>query len=155
VISAGFDRMSEGGQWLIWGVRHWMVAVREARYVSASVARSFEAIGGRRFYHALTALVLLAARDADRPLIIHPPCCAELSSDEESLARILAALTNGSPSAAAVHFRTLLGREPSTALRRYAKAVASRFKAVGMTVAFGAAPSHRMPRAADQPSVGT
>jgi hypothetical protein len=125
--------MSEGGQLLIWGMRHWMVATLEARRVPLSVLRSFEAIGGARVYRSLTAMLLLAARDADRPLKIHPPCCGELSADEVEIARILAALSNDTPAAAA-HFRALLGREPSAALRRYAKLIAARFKAVGLGV---------------------
>lgn len=147
--------MSEGGQLLIWGVRHWMVAMLETRYVPPSVLRSFEAIGGSRFYRSLTALVLLAARDADRPLKIHPPCCGELSPDEEGIARVLAALTNDSPGAAAVHFRALLGREPSTALHRYAKVIAARFKAAGMTVGFGASPPRALRATADSSSLAT
>jgi hypothetical protein len=126
--------MTEGGQLLVWGMRHWMVATLQGRGVPLSVQRSFETVGGPKAYPSLTALVLLVARDADRPLAINPPCCQELSADEESIARVFTALTRNSSAAAMRHLRALLGGEPSAALQRCAAAVAERFKAVGLVV---------------------
>ena len=137
VTPTDFNRMSEGGQLMVWGMRHWMVATLQARDVPVSVLRSFEAIGGARLYATLTAMLLIAARDADRPLLIHPPCCGELSADEEHITRVLAALTHDAAAAAAVHFRALLGREPSAALARNAKLIAGRFKAMGFGISVG------------------
>ena len=42
--------MSDGGQLLIWGVRHWMVATLQGRPVPLSVARSFDGAGGANAY---------------------------------------------------------------------------------------------------------
>jgi hypothetical protein len=132
--AAAFSHMTEGGQLLVWGVRHWMVATLQGRCVPLSVQRSFETVGGPRAYPSLTAFVLLVARDADRPLAINPPCCQELSADEENIARVLTALTRDSSVAALRQLRVLLGAEPSAALQRCASAVAERFKAVGLMV---------------------
>ena len=134
VTRAVFGRMSEGAQLAIWGMRHWMVATLQGRAVPLSVSRPFESIGAPRVYAALTALLLVAARDADRPLAIFPPCRQELSSDEESIACVLTALTRDSSAAALVHLRTLIGGEPSAALLRHAKSVAERFEAVGLRI---------------------
>jgi hypothetical protein len=134
VTPAVFGRMSEGGQLAIWGMRHWMVATLQGRSVPLSVSRSFESVGAPRIYAALTALLLVVARDADRPLAIFPPCCQELSADEESIARVLTALTRNSTAAAIAHLRSLVGGEPSAALLRHAKSVAERFEAVGLCV---------------------
>jgi hypothetical protein len=134
VTPAVFGRMSEGGQLVIWGMRHWMVATLQGRAVPLSVSRSFENLGGPRIYAALTALLLVAARDADRPLAIFPPCCQELSADEEQIARVLTALTRNSSATALAHLRTLIGGEPSAALLRQARAVAERFVAIGLWV---------------------
>jgi hypothetical protein len=131
--------MSEGGQLAIWGMRHWMVATLQGRAVPLSVSRSFESVGGPRIYAALTALLLVAARDADRPLAIFPPCCKELSRDEETIARVLMALTRDSTHAALAHLRALTGAEPSAALLRHAKSVAERFRSVGLSVGVEAA----------------
>ncbi len=131
---AVFARMSDGGQLLIWGIRHWMIATMRGRPVPISVARAFDGAGGANAYGALTAFVLLAARDADRPLAINPPCCQELSADEENIARGLTALTGDAASSALASLRALIGGEPSTALLRYAKLVAERFAAVGVGI---------------------
>jgi hypothetical protein len=145
VTPAVFGRMSEGGQLAIWGMRHWMVATQQGRAVPLSVSRSFESVGGPGIYAALTALLLVAARDADRPLAIFPPCCQELSADEESIARVLTELTRDSSTAALPHLRALTGRDPSAALLRHARSVAERFMSVGLRVgvAEGADPSAR------------
>lgn len=129
--------MSDGGQLLIWGVRHWMVAMLQRRSVPVSVARSFDGASGANAYASLTAFVLLAARDADRPLAINPPCCQELSADEENIARVLTALTRESSPVALGFLRSLIGGEPSAALQRHAKRVADSFAAVGLTVGIG------------------
>jgi hypothetical protein len=136
VTPAILNDMTEGGQLLVWGMRHWMVATVQARHVPDSVLRSFDAIGGSRLYASLTAMLLIVARDADRPLLIHPPCCRDLSADEECIASVLAALTHDSPAAAA-RFRALLGCEPSAALRRHAQWIARRFQAVGLGIGLG------------------
>ena len=137
---AAFGRMSDGGQLLIWGIRHWMTAMLQGRPVPVSVARPFDAASGANAYGALTTFVLLAARDADRPLLINPPCCQELSGDEENIARGLTALSMDSPSAALVSLRALIGGEPSAALLRHAKLVAERLAAVGLGVGSGDTP---------------
>jgi hypothetical protein len=129
--------MSEGGQLLIWGLRHRMVAMLQGRPVPLSVARSVDGAGGSDTYAALTAFILLAARDADRPLAINPPCCPELSADEENIARALAALTRKSTSAALGALRALTGREPSAGLHRAASAIAERFSSVGLNLGLG------------------
>ena len=129
--------MSDGGQLLIWGVRHWMVAMLQHRSIPVSVARSLDAAGGANSYASLTAFVLLAARDADRPLAINPPCCQELSADEENIARVLTALTKDSLPTALVSLRALIGGEPSAALQRHAKLLADRFAALGLGVGIG------------------
>jgi hypothetical protein len=129
-----FGRMSEGGQLAIWGMRHGMVAMLQGRAVPLSVSRSFDSVGGPRICAALAALLLVAARDADRPLAIFPPCCQELSTDEENLARVLTALTRNSSAAALAHLRAPIGGEPSAALLRHARIVAERFKTVGLMV---------------------
>jgi hypothetical protein len=133
---AVFARMSDGGQLLIWGVRHWMVAMLQRRPVPVSVARSFDSAGGANAYASLTAFVLLAARDADRPFAINPPCCQELSPDEENIARVLTACTKNSSSALG-YLRALIGVEPSAALQRHAQLVADRLAAVGLGVGIG------------------
>ena len=129
--------MSDGGQLLIWGIRHWMVAMTHSRAVPVSVARSFDGAGGADVYASLTAFVLLAARDADRPLAINPPCCQDLSLDEENIARVLTALTKSSSPAAVGFLRVLIGGEPSAALQRHAKFIAERFAEVDLTVGIG------------------
>ena len=55
----------------------------------------------------MVAMVLLAARDADRPLLIHPPCSGKLSIDEETIVRALAAFAEKSFAAARLHFARL------------------------------------------------
>jgi hypothetical protein len=140
VTPAVFARLSDGAQLLIWGVRHWMVAMLQGRTVPVSVARSFDEPGGSNAYASLTAFVLLAARDADRPLAINPPCCQELSADEENLTRVVTALTNDAPSAALGRLRSLTGGEPSAALQRHAQLVADRFAAVGLSVGIDETP---------------
>jgi hypothetical protein len=131
---AVFTRLSDGGQLLIWGIRHWMVAMMQGRAVPVSVARSLEAVGGASMYRSLTEMVLLAARDADRPLVIHPPCCHELSADEASIVRALSAYPGGATSAACVHLRALIGGEPSGALGRSVQGVARAFHSAGLRI---------------------
>ena len=119
---------------MLWGMRHWMVATLQDRGVPVSVLRAFEVVGGTAVYRQITAMLLLVARDADRPLLVHRPCCAELSADEESIARVLAAFTCDSAAAARLQLRALLGAEPSASLQRYASAVAESFRSVGLSV---------------------
>jgi len=129
-----FTRLTEGGQLLIWAMRQWMVAMLQRRCVPVSVMRSFETVGGARVFRSMTAMVLLAARDADRPLLIHPPCREELSADEERIAEVLAALRRGSITAARVHLCALIDDEPSAALQRHAQIVADCFRCAGLPV---------------------
>jgi hypothetical protein len=130
-------RISDGAQQLIWGARHLMIAMLQGRSVPASVSRSFDGAGDTNAYASLTAFVLLAARDADRPLAINPPCCQELSSDELNIARALCAFTKDSSSTAFGCLRALIGGEPSAALCRQATLLADHFAAVGLGVGMG------------------
>jgi hypothetical protein len=125
-------QMSEGAHLMIWGMRHLMAATLQRRAVPPSVSRAFEPVGGSAVYRRMTALLLLTARDADRPLLIQPPCSPVWSADEESLARVLGALTRHS--SALAQWRTLLGRAPSASLQRYARAVGESFSAAGLSI---------------------
>jgi len=144
---AALRHLTEGGQLLLWGVRHWMVAMLQLRAVPPSVLRAFEVAGGGKLCEAMSAMLLLAARDADRPLVIFPPCSQELSCDEERLARILAAMTAESPRVAGGHWRALLGAEPSAALSRCARLVAEAFRCSGLRIALLDEPVDRALRA--------
>lgn len=115
VIEAEIDRLSEGARLLIWGVRHWMVALLCNERVPASVTKEFAATGEGGF-GAIVAMMLLAARDADRPLRVFPPCCAELSEDEQRLASAFDCARQGSLAAAQDQLSRLIGRRPSCAL---------------------------------------
>jgi hypothetical protein len=122
---------SDGGHLLIWGVRHWMLANATRSAVPPSVQRVFEMLGEPSALSLLTALLLLTARDADRPLVIHPPCSQDLSADEFVLARAVAAGAN--PTEARRRLRDL-GCDASAALSRSLAALAERFRAHGLTV---------------------
>lgn len=114
-----------------------MVATLQGRPVPLSVLRAFDGVGGARLSRTLVAMLLLTARDADRPLQILPPCCRELSADEEGIAVVLTAMTR-EPAAMAAHWRALLGADPSRALLRHARAVGAAFKAAGLQIEIGA-----------------
>src|SRR5262245_54105080 len=111
-----FSRLSEGGQLLIWSMRHWMVALVRNQRVPDAVLRSLAALGDASLFGAITALVLLASRDADRPLHVFPPCSSELSDDEQRLASAFDCVRAGALANANSHLCGLLGREPSCAL---------------------------------------
>ena len=113
---AGFDRLNEGTRLLIWGVRHWMMALLRDERVPTHVTRLFATAGDRGFA-AVVAMTLLAARDADRPLLVFPPCCADLSEDEQRLASAFDSARRGWLAAADAHLRRLIGGPPSGALR--------------------------------------
>ena len=83
------------------------------------------------------SFISFTARDADRPLQILPPCCRELSPDEEGIAVVLTAVTR-EPAATATQWRALLGTEPSRALLRHSRAVGIAFKAAGLQIEIGA-----------------
>ena len=114
MIEPGFDRVSEGARLLIWGIRHWMVALLHDECVPVSVTRRFASAGDGAF-GAIVAMTLLAARDADRPLRVFPPCCAELSEDEQRIASAFDCI-QGSLAAAHEQLQRLIGRNPSYAL---------------------------------------
>jgi hypothetical protein len=133
--------MSEGGQLALWGMRHLMLALLQCRPLPLSVLRAFDVVGGARSSRALAALLLLIARDADRPLQIHPPCCRELSADEESIAAVLTAVTGGGLGLGPC-WRALLDGQPSAALRRHARSIGEAFRAAGLRIElFAEAPS--------------
>lgn len=134
MLDTRFDRLSEGARLLIWGVRHWMVALLSNECVPISVTRRFATTGDGGF-GAIVALTLLAARDADRPLRVFPPCCAELSEDEQRIAYAFDCVRLGSLPAAREHLQRLIGRRPSCALLERVCDVSSRL----MTCANGAA----------------
>lgn len=113
-----------------------MIAILHGRSVPASVSRSFDGPDSTNAYASLISFVLLAARDADRPLVINPPCCQELSSDEVNIAAALSALTRDS-SCALGCLRALIGGEPSAALCRQAALIADHFAAVGLGMGLG------------------
>jgi hypothetical protein len=127
-----FGAMSEGGQLLTWAIRHLMIATLARQPVPVSVLRVFDALGGARLSRALTSVLLLAARDADRPLNIHPPCCQELSFDEQGLIAALATAPRNAGPASRGDWRRLLDAEPSTALLREADAVGACFRLAGL-----------------------
>jgi hypothetical protein len=120
---AGFDRLNEGTRLLIWGVRHWMIALLRDECVPKQVTRLFATAGGSGF-GAVVAMTLLAARDADRPLLVFPPCCAHLSDDERRLASAFDCARRGWLAAADAHLRRLIGGPPSGALRERLRDVA-------------------------------
>jgi hypothetical protein len=111
-----FSRLSEGGQLLVWSMRHWMVALVRNQRVPDNVLRSLDAIGDATLFRAITALVLLASRDADRPLHVFPPCCSELSEDEQRIASAFDCVRAGALANASTHLTRLIGRQPSSAL---------------------------------------
>jgi hypothetical protein len=123
--------LSDGGHLLIWGVRHWMVANLTGAHVPVTVRRVFELLGEPSALPLIAALLLLAARDADRPLVIHPPCAQELSPDEAALACAVAA---GANSAEARRRLRCLGCEASAALLRSLAVLAERFRTQGLAV---------------------
>jgi hypothetical protein len=124
--------LSDGGHLLIWGIRHWMVANRASSYVPVSVRRVFEMLGEPAALPLLAALLLLASRDADRPLVIHPPSSRDLSADEDTLARAVAA---GANAAQARRCLDRLGCDASAALLRSLAGLAERFRSQGLAVA--------------------
>lgn len=73
-------------------------------------------LGEPKAFNLIGALELLAARDADRPLTIHPQCAAELSADEWILVRALTAERSYQRGACrarrAGRVRAALGRRP-------------------------------------------
>jgi hypothetical protein len=111
-----FSRLSEGAQLLVWSMRHWMVALVRNQRVPDNVLRSLDASGDARLLSAITALVLLASRDADRPLHVFPPCCSELSEDEQRIASAFDCVRTGALATANAHLTRLIGRQPSGAL---------------------------------------
>jgi hypothetical protein len=127
-----FGALSEGAQLLTWAIRHLMVATLRREPVPISVLRVFESLGGASLARALTAVLLLAARDADRPLVIHPPCCADLSLDEQ---RLVAAICVDDGRATRLGWRALLETVPSAALLREAAVVARCLRHAGVAVA--------------------
>jgi hypothetical protein len=96
------------GQWLIGGARRAAVALSDSQCVSA--------VGNSGSMTAVLALLAVAARDADRPLRIHPPCAPELSEDEEYLARALEWCGAGFESRARFYLYRLIDGAPSAAL---------------------------------------
>ena len=80
-----------------------VAVVRERR--RAEDLRGVDGVAARRGTRRRSA-----ARD------LSPPCCQELSVDEESIARVLTAFTRISGAAALAHLRALIGGEPSAAL---------------------------------------
>ena len=56
-----FSRLSEGGQLLVWSMRHWMVALVRNQRVPDNVIRSLDSLGDASLFGAITALVLLAS----------------------------------------------------------------------------------------------
>jgi hypothetical protein len=116
---------------LIWGMRHWMVATVGRGRVPVTVQRVFELLDPSSL-SLLAVFLLLAARDADRPLVIHPPCSSQLSADENGLARAVALAGD---SYAAQRCLAALGCAASGALLRTLAALAERFRAGGLAVA--------------------
>jgi hypothetical protein len=111
-----FSRLSEGGQLLVWSMRHWMVALVRNQRVPDNVMRSLATLGDASLFGAITALVLLASRDADRPLHVFPPCSSELSDDEQRLASAFDCVRAGALASAHTHLCGLIGGQPSCAL---------------------------------------
>ena len=134
-----FSRLSEGGQLLVWSMRHWMVALVRNQRVPDNVLRSLADLGDASLFGAITALVLLASRDADRPLRIFPPCSDALTLDEEHMARALEYCSRNAPLAARVHLDRLVGTRPSGALLERLRHVARRFHSVGVYTGDGVA----------------
>jgi hypothetical protein len=127
-----FSRLSEGGQLLVWSMRHWMVALVRNQRVPDNVIRSLDSLGDASMFGAITALVLLASRDADRPLCVFPPCSDALSLEEEHMARALECFSRDAPLAAKVHLDRLVGTKPSGALFERVRHVARRFRSAGV-----------------------
>lgn len=133
--AAAITELSEDAQLIVWSMRHCMVSTLQERVMPNTAQRACAPFGRTILYPRVTALLLLAARDADRPLLIHLPCIRELSPDEQRIARVLAALTHGtSPDA---DWRALLGRQPSASLDRHARALADGFRASGWCLRIG------------------
>lgn len=130
--NAQFGELSEGAHLFLWGARHWMVAMLGRQCVPLSVMRVFELVGEPADFSDVAAVVLLAARDADRPLAIQPPCSPELSADEEALTRAIAAGID--PEVTRERLRALAGCRPTVALVRAAVRLASSFRAAGLAV---------------------
>jgi hypothetical protein len=123
--------LSDGARLLIWGMRHWMVATVGAAPVPATVRRVFELLGGSS-WPMVAALLLLAARDADRPLVILPPCSPQLSADEDALTRAVSFAGNVGEARSCLR---LCGCNASAALLRALAALAERFRVNGLVVA--------------------
>lgn len=132
----GLGDLSEGGHLFIWGVRHWMVALLCRTSVPLSVSRVFDLLGEPAAVSLLASFVLLAARDADRPLVVHPPCSGDLSADETALTLALAAGRDSR--VARQRLGELVGCPPSASLIRSAVALATSFRAAGLEVGFPA-----------------
>jgi hypothetical protein len=120
-----FGDLSDDGRWLV-------AAARRAMLIASRGSCDGVAFGAR-VASAVTALLVLAARDARRPLRIQPPCAGTLSADEEHLARALECCAAGASDSAAALLAMLVGRAPSQSLRGCLSLVhtQSRFSAIG------------------------
>ena len=124
--------MSEGGQLFLWGLRQWTTAIVCGGRAPVTVGRVLD-FGEPKAFSLIAVFALLAARDADRPLTINPPCAAELSSDEWTLVRALTA-ERACQRGASAPLRGLIGANPTESLMRAAAAVTQCFAAAGVAV---------------------
>jgi hypothetical protein len=132
------NSIGESGRLLIRGMRYWMMFFVHGSSISSSVSRSFAPLGDRYVLRSIAAALILAARDANRSLRVHPPCCSELSTDEREIALALECYVRGLPSAGDDYLRRVVRAAPSRALTQHIRRIAGRFKAAGLGVATAA-----------------
>ena len=128
-------------------MRHWIVSSCATRRVPDNVIRSLDSLGDASLFGAITALVLLASRDADRPLCVFPPCSDALSLDEERIARALECFSCDAPLAAKAHVDQLVATKPSGASLDRVRHVARRFRSTSIYTGDLVTTTHACPRA--------
>lgn len=90
-----FQDLPFGGQLLVWGMRHWVTALKSGQDFAAMTGDGFAQFGLAAAGQSLDDLFQMIAVSASRQIDIHCVKCQRVSPDEQLLLDCLAAVQDG------------------------------------------------------------
>ena len=126
--------LSSGATLLIWGLRQWLVSVRERRCVKGALLIPHHRMACVGAIYHLDALMRCLTEGAERKIRIRCPHHGRLSDDEQRLLLLVRAEQQGIEPAARRQASALVRTDGEGALRKAAAAYAHQLQQAGLSV---------------------
>ena len=125
-------RLATGALLFIWGIRQWLVAVRDRQCIKRALMIPHYRLECVTAIYSLDALMRSLCEGAERKIEIRCPHHGTLSQDEQQLLQLIRSTQQPNPDAAARHAAHLVDPDHSAGLREAAADYARQLQCAGL-----------------------